>query len=757
VPAPDLGVLKEAPATLAATGLPEDGTVPAYIRGFKPRYELWSDAATKERLAYLPGCEAIDAGDMDRWSFPVGSRFWKHFRVGGALVETRFLHRFGAGAEDWVMATYHWDTEGKKATLVKDGVVNANGTEHDIPKQNQCARCHGFLPEKVLGFSALQLSHPGTELSLPKLVAEGRLPEAAAAGFSPPGDATAQEALGYLHANCGHCHNEYFGLPLRMSLRLGDAKIEDTDVFKTGIGVQALFQAGGFSTRIVPGEPDSSLLIHRMASRGNDAQMPPLATEKKDDKGLAKVAAWITALKEPTPVNPGPPEPLATSGSRLKARHRVSSDGYKEFLGWYDTELGLDCTVDLDLSGIPRCLPEPLADGVFFSNADCSEEAVRAPCLAPGVETVRAQVFDPNACDFTPRFRVLRLGPPAKGTPYGKNGGVCEALDPVEDLRPVLDVVASSQFVPFFPIELPAREDGFGLVVYESPDGARQAIGAWSQVAGKVRPLALDDGKEHWAPSTTTAFHLPSFSDAACKQTPVGYSYTCAGTPVVALGPQQDTPEGQCGGQALYNVLEPLPDLQKIYASYSGVCAEEEGPPGVTWYRLGDKLQPQTLPTIKRVATGGTRLQRSLLSTPGGQPVVYPYDAGDFFDTQEGVPCLMTPVGEGTWRCVPRGYFTQIFSDSACKTPVVAIPKVPDSCTLESTPNYALQYSFSACGAATLVVRSVQGEINPTQLFTSDGGACSPLGGPDDQQRYFSLSAPVDLSKFVELTETKEN
>jgi hypothetical protein len=33
-----------------------------------------------------------------------------------------------------------------------------------------------------------------------------------------------------------------------------------------------------------------------MSARGNDDQMPPLATELADSAGLATVGAWITSL-----------------------------------------------------------------------------------------------------------------------------------------------------------------------------------------------------------------------------------------------------------------------------------------------------------------------------------------------------------------------------------------------------------------------------------------------------------------------------
>lgn len=756
VPAPDLGVLKEAPATLSGTGLPEDGTVPSHLRTFKPRYELWSDAAVKERFVYLPGCEAIDTSDMDHWSFPVGTRFWKHFRINGVLVETRFSHRFGPGPADWMLETYQWNEAQTKAVLVKDGVPNANGTEHDIPAQSQCSRCHSFLPERSLGFSALQLSHDNAGLTLPLLAAEGRIGALAADGFSPPGDSVAQDALGYLHANCGHCHNDAFGLPLRMRLRVADAKIEDTDIFQTAIGVKALFQIEGFPLRIAPGDPGQSLLVHRMSSRGSDAQMPPLATEKKDDKGLARVQAWIDAMKSSSPGGGDPGEPLEISGSRLKARRRVSTDGYQDFIGWYDTKLGINCTVDRDPVGVLRCLPEASAGSLFFHDASCSKQAASGACLEPSVQLVRDQQFNATCASEEPRFRVLRLGAPIKGSVF-ENSGSCEAIASDQDLRPVEEVVDPEQFASFAVQQLPTQKDGFGLLAYKSSDGARQTIGAWSQVAGRVQSLLLDDGKEHWAPSVAvTAFHIKSFADPSCGVTPIGYAFDCGATPVVAVGLPDGIEVAKCGGQAIFNVIEPLPGLSKVFSTLSGACSELEAPPQSIWYRLGDKLDPATLPLSARLPIGGQRLQRAVLTTPGGQHVVFPYDPGTLTDTKDGVPCDLFKVSADSWRCVPRGYSTQIFQDSACSKPIVAIPKSPDLCSAPTAEKYAVLTSFLSCGVSQ-EVHAIEGQLSPGEIFLGDGTNCSSLGAPEATQNYFAVGALVDPSGFVELKEITEN
>jgi hypothetical protein len=318
-PSGALALLTTAPATLDLTGLYTSGSalpddVAPYVREFAPRYPLWSDGATKRRWVYLPPCTQIDTSDMDHWVFPVGTRFWKEFTVtavgGDVRVETRFIHRFGPGESDWLFAAYQWDPNlGASATAantsyVPDGVTDANGTTHDIPNGAACTNCHGSLPEHILGFSAFELSLPSSGVvggvSLATLGDEGLITvKAPSAGYDPPGDATAQAALGYLHANCGICHNLYRNITSppspKMRLLVGQTTVATTDTYTTLVNIPT--QNAMFNTldRIEPGNHAQSSVIARMSARPT-GQMPPIGTEVVDATGVAAVSAWIDAL-----------------------------------------------------------------------------------------------------------------------------------------------------------------------------------------------------------------------------------------------------------------------------------------------------------------------------------------------------------------------------------------------------------------------------------------------------------------------------
>src|SRR5688572_19859367 len=71
------------PRLLSDTGLylRQSGTlaVDPRNRPFSPQYPLWSDGAAKSRWVQLPAGATIDARDLDRWTLPAGTRFWKEF------------------------------------------------------------------------------------------------------------------------------------------------------------------------------------------------------------------------------------------------------------------------------------------------------------------------------------------------------------------------------------------------------------------------------------------------------------------------------------------------------------------------------------------------------------------------------------------------------------------------------------------------------------------------------------------------------
>lgn len=310
------------PGHLAGTGLFEPGSLDAVragILGFTPQYPLWSDGAAKRRWLALPRGTAIDARDPDAWVFPPGTRLWKEFSLGGRRIETRYIERTARG--EWRFATYVWNADGTDALLAPPRgiralpVAAAPEGRYAVPGRGDCLACHGGAPVPVLGASALQLSPlregAGAGVDLRALVARGWLKGLPPALLAEPPRIAAdtpleRAALGYLHGNCAHCHHRAGGqVPLALTLaqRVADPQASLREVREATQGAGSRFRPATGATQVVaPGDPDASVLLHRMATRNPRQQMPPLGTALPDTEALALIRQWIASL--PTPSTP---------------------------------------------------------------------------------------------------------------------------------------------------------------------------------------------------------------------------------------------------------------------------------------------------------------------------------------------------------------------------------------------------------------------------------------------------------------------
>jgi hypothetical protein len=292
---------------LSETGLYADlaaRTVAPGNREFRPTHQLWSDAADKRRWLRLPEGARIDTSEIDHWQFPVGTKVWKEFARQGAALETRLIERYGPGPEDYWMGAFVWAADGADATFVEAGIADINGSTHDAPAARTCLTCHRGEKGRLLGLSAIQLAHEdaGGELTLARLVSEGRLSHPPAAlDYQVPGDADTAAALGYLHANCGNCHNRNGSAwpDTQAVMRLGweERTAEGTAIYHTLVGQRFTYwRHPTLTLRIAPGDGESSAVLVRMKLRGSKEQMPPLATEIVDPAGVDILARWIAAL-----------------------------------------------------------------------------------------------------------------------------------------------------------------------------------------------------------------------------------------------------------------------------------------------------------------------------------------------------------------------------------------------------------------------------------------------------------------------------
>jgi len=299
--------LQALPSQLSETGLYTDveaDTLADGVTPFEPGFELWSDGAVKRRWLWLPPGTQIDTSNLDDWRFPRGTKVWKEFVRDGARIETRLIQKIGDGdeQEDWVNMAYLWRRDGADADAVVEGVIDAHGTPHNVPAAIECQGCHGGRKSWLLGVSAVQLAQdaaPGM-LDLDELRSRGWLSAPPSQPIAIPGNEIERAALGYLHANCGSCHNS--NRPPREEQRCLDPEVS-LDVWLQTEALETPQTTNTYRTMspwVRAGNPDASELIARVKSRSvgfGSKGMPILGTEQVDHDAVVLLEQWIAEMK----------------------------------------------------------------------------------------------------------------------------------------------------------------------------------------------------------------------------------------------------------------------------------------------------------------------------------------------------------------------------------------------------------------------------------------------------------------------------
>lgn len=309
-----------------ALEVPTTGVLPYQVAA-----PLWSDGAHKGRFLYLPEGETLALTEEDEWELPVGSVAIKSFyldidRSSPAeelqTIETRLLVR---EEEVWKSYIYRWNDEQTEATRIKAGAdarvpyTDANGQPAEqlyiIPDQNTCGECHERDDVlRLLGVSTPQMNiqiyppggveRDGERVSQLEWLAEQGViadlpdPTTLPAFPDPAGDAELDaRARTYLHGNCGHCHRPGGGGGTS-GLKLLYAETDPAEYGVCKVPAAAGPGTGGNSFAIVPGHPEESIVVFRMASTDPEIKMPELPSLLADDFGVDLITEWIAAMPE---------------------------------------------------------------------------------------------------------------------------------------------------------------------------------------------------------------------------------------------------------------------------------------------------------------------------------------------------------------------------------------------------------------------------------------------------------------------------
>jgi uncharacterized repeat protein (TIGR03806 family) len=308
-----------------ATQEPVEGVVP-----YDLNTPLFSDYTEKLRFIKLPTGGKVEYHTADVFGFPVGTVIAKTFAyphdmndpaIGRRLLETRILeHR----PDGWVGLPYIWNKEQTEATLdIAGDTVDVSWRHTDgeqrtnrylIPNVNQCKGCHEAdgtdKPMRPIGPTARQLNREftyadGKENQLDrwtKLAMFWTEVDRASAPKLPVWDdpstgSVNDRARAWLEINCAHCHNpdgpaKNSGLDLQFAQNT-PAKY---GVFKSPVAAGR--GTGGRLYDIVPGKPDESIFMYRIASDQPQIMMPELGKRMIHAEGVELIREWIAEMPE---------------------------------------------------------------------------------------------------------------------------------------------------------------------------------------------------------------------------------------------------------------------------------------------------------------------------------------------------------------------------------------------------------------------------------------------------------------------------
>lgn len=339
-----------------AENIPAEGLIP-----YEVNVPFWSDYAVKDRYIALPKAGSVTFHPQDKWEFPVGTVFVKTFWLHQdrtdfsqpKRLETRLLVHSPRG---WDGYTYLYDDDETEASLLPgseheraddDAVVphseggvprpvsiktaqdKVQDQHYYFPSRIDCLACHTKGEGFVLGLNTRQMNrtlrYQGEEENQIELFNRlgvfrnpvdrkslkdekfpdwgfGNLKRDSVNGDSQD-DAGNQAAIpdenaelfarAWLDVNCAMCHRPQGIAPGPSDFRF------HVPLEKMGLvnqpAKQGHLSAPGKSL-VIPGAPLESELVLRISHRG-PRQMPPLATNLIDERGVESIKRWIANLK----------------------------------------------------------------------------------------------------------------------------------------------------------------------------------------------------------------------------------------------------------------------------------------------------------------------------------------------------------------------------------------------------------------------------------------------------------------------------
>ncbi|BCX46887.1 cadherin tandem repeat domain-containing protein [Haloferula helveola] len=341
------------PATLSETGVfadladlsPNPGVV-----AYTPNLTFWSDGAEKRRWFVMKDlADTMGYSQDDPWSFPEGMVWIKHFEfdldqqnpgTNVKRLETRILVRNAAGSYG---VSYRWNEAGTEANLsptegegftinFTDDGGGAQSFEWKIPSRAECSTCHTATAGHALSSNTRQFNLDdiinGQSGNLLTLLSDGGYlsgfpgnPESLPRHYRPDesGVNLEERVRSYLAVNCAYCHQPGGGAPDSW-----DGRPElSLDLTHMLYGQPVSEGTPDLTDHIVrPGDKANSSIWNKINARtaingtfNGYSQMPPLASNRFDEEGIALLEEWIDNYANVPPSHSGITNVPVTEGS----------------------------------------------------------------------------------------------------------------------------------------------------------------------------------------------------------------------------------------------------------------------------------------------------------------------------------------------------------------------------------------------------------------------------------------------------------
>ena len=303
----------------ASAQVPHDKVIPYELIS-----TLFSDYSYKQRWVYVPNEKKAEYQEDWVFNFPTGSALIKTFyypidernpELGKNLLETRLLLKKDKG---WEAVSYAWNKEQNEAfKKIAGKTINVSWTDfmgeekdvrYRVPNVNQCKECHD-ADDKIspIGPKARNINKDfafkeGTFNQLTywmnrQIIDEYPLDLVSPVDWTDESKDINDRVRSYLDVNCGHCHSPTGNAnSTGLYLHLNETRNINLGVFKkpvaTGRG------SGGLKYSIVPGEPEESILLHRMISMDPGVMMPESGRALTHTEAVEMVRDWILLMED---------------------------------------------------------------------------------------------------------------------------------------------------------------------------------------------------------------------------------------------------------------------------------------------------------------------------------------------------------------------------------------------------------------------------------------------------------------------------